>query len=205
MEAHTALGMIRMFSIGTGTGAETSFRPCHRDQSWPRSGASLVFALSVHSGSTSRGLAQIRKAQELDPLSIIINQNAGRAYHRRAATRTRSNSFSGPLRSNPGYFTTYVCWRKPTAPLERDTGGDGDLRTAEEIAGPEAADPGGTGVGAEPAGRKGEARRLLGELIGLPEREHVPLYQLALAHLSLGEETTAFDLAGSERTSSTRP
>ena len=80
------------------------------------------------------------------------------------------------------------------AVLERYTDALTALRTAEEIGGRKPLILVELASVLNRLGEREKARRILGELIELSRREHVPLYQLALAHLSLGDETTAFDL-----------
>ena len=118
------------------TGAETSFRhaieispghaPAHH---W------FSHLLSTQESTLERPCAEIMKARELDPLSVIINQNAGRAYHQAGRYQDAIEQFQRTLALDPGFFTTYVMLAQTYAVLERYTEALTALRTAEEIGG----------------------------------------------------------------------
>jgi eukaryotic-like serine/threonine-protein kinase len=194
VEAHTAQAMIRMLFEWNWEGAEASFvraieiNPGHAS-------AHHWFSHFLSTQSRHReALAQIRKAQELDPLSIIINQNAARVYHQAGRYQDAIEQFQRTLALDPGFFTTYVMLAQTYTALERYTEALTALKTAEEVAGRKPLVLVERALVLNRLGQRENAKRLLGELIELSRREHVPLYQLAIAHLSLGDETTAFDL-----------
>jgi eukaryotic-like serine/threonine-protein kinase len=193
-EAHTALAMIRMLFEWDWAGAEASFRraieinPGH---------APAHHWYSLYLSTRKRhpeSLREIMKAREVDPLSIIINQNVGRAYHNARRYDEAIEQYQRTLGMGPRFFTTHVMLAQSLSQLSRCEEAATVLDTAVAIAGPRPL------ILSELAyvhGRMGQvedARRFFQELHDLAKREHVPLYYLAVAHLSVGEEAAALDL-----------
>jgi predicted Zn-dependent protease len=193
-EAHTALAMIQMLFDWDWTGAEASFRraielkPGHAPaRHWY---SHLLSTRMRHEES----LQEIKKARELDPLSIIINQNVGRAYHNAGRYHEAIEQFQRTLSMEPRFFTTQVMLAQSLSQLSRDEEALPILRRAQATAGPRPL------ILAELArlhsrmGNKEQARQVLGELTTLASREYVPLYYLAFAHHAVGEDSAALDL-----------
>jgi serine/threonine-protein kinase len=193
-EAHTALAMIQMLFDWDWTGAEASFRraielkPGHAPaRHWY---SHLLSTRMRHEES----LQEIKKARELDPLSIIINQNVGRAYHNAGRYHEAIEQFQRTLSMEPRFFTTQVMLAQSLSQLSRDEEALPILRRAQATAGSRPL------ILAELArlhsrmGNKEQARQVLGELTTLASREYVPLYYLAFAHHAVGEDSAALDL-----------
>jgi tetratricopeptide (TPR) repeat protein len=193
-EAHTALAMIRMLFEWDWAGAEASFRraieinPGHAP-------AHHWFSLFLSTRNRhSESLREIMKARELDPLSIIINQNVGRAYHVAHRYDEAIEQFQRTLGIEPRFFTTHVMLAQSLTRLSRCEEALTALRSAQAIAGPRPIILAELAYVSSRLGQVEEARQLLRQLTDLAGREHVPLYYLALAHMSAGEEATALDL-----------
>ena len=193
-EAHTALGMIRMLFDWDWAGAETSFRraieispghaPAHH---W------FSHFLSTRNRH-SESLREIMKARELDPLAVVINQNAGRAYHIAGRYDEAVEQFQRTLTIEPRFFTTRVMLAQSLSQLSRNEEAITMLRSAQGIAGPRPLILAELTCVLSRMGQAEEARHVLGELTSIAGREHVPLYYLAYAHSSVGEESVALDL-----------
>ena len=193
-EAHTALGMIRMLFEWDWAGAEASLRraielnPGHA----PAHHWFSLFLSTRHRHSES--LREIMKARELDPLSIIINQNVGRAYHVAGRYHEAIEQFQRTLGIEPRFFTTHVMLAQSLNRLSRHEEALTVLRSAQAIAGPRPVILAELAYVSSKMGQVEEASQLLRQLTDLAGREHVPLYYLAFAHLSAGDESAALDL-----------
>ncbi len=193
-EAHTALAMVQMLYDWDWSGAEVSFRraieinPGHAP-------AHHWFSLFLSTrGRHSESLREIMKARELDPLSIIINQNVGRAYHITRRYDEAVEQFQRTLAIDPKFFTTHIMLAQSLAQLSRYEEAMTALRSAQAIAGIRPLILAELTCVRSLMGRKEEARQAFRDLTQLAEREHVPLYYLALAYFSVGEESAALDL-----------
>jgi serine/threonine protein kinase/Flp pilus assembly protein TadD len=194
VQAHTVLGMIRMLFDWDWSRAEASFRraleinPGHAP-------AHHWFSLFLSTRNRhEESLREIKKAQELDPLSIIINQNVGRAYYYAGHYEQAFEQFRRTLALDPDFFTTHVMLAESLTLLGRHDEAMAALRTAESLAGQKPLILAELALLLGQLGRVEDARRVLREMTELSQREHVPLYQLAIAHYAAGDQATAFDL-----------
>ena len=194
VEAHTALGMIRVLYEWDWSGAESSFRraieinPGHAP-------AHHWFSLFLSTRNRhEESLREIQRAHELDPLSIIINQNMGRALQYAGRYGEAVEQFRRTLALEPRFFTTNVMLAQCLTALGRHEEALATLRMAQDLAGHRPIVLTELTFVLAHLGQTEEARRMLSTLIELSRREHVPLYQLAVAHYAVGDEATAFDL-----------
>ena len=193
-EAHAALAVIRMLFEWDWAGAEASFRraielnpgyaPAHH---W--------FSLFLSTRNRhSESLREIIKARELDPLSLIINQNVGRAYHIARRYDEAIEEFQRTVGIEPRFFTGHVMLAQSLCQLSRYEEAMTALRSAQAVAGPRPVILAQLAYVYSRTGQLDVARQTLQELTDLAGREHVPLYYLALAHCAVGEESAALDL-----------
>ena len=193
-EAHTALGMIRMLYDWDWAGAEASFRRAiELNPGYVHAHHWYSHFLSTRDRHTE-SLSEIRKAQELDPLSIIINQNLARAYHHAGRFEEAVEQYRRTIQLEPRFFTTHLMLAHSLFKLSRDEQGLAALHTAESIAGRVPIVLADLACGYARVRNLEESRRLLGELTDLAPRQHVPLYCLGTAYCAVGDEETALDL-----------
>ncbi|HEX6434121.1 MAG TPA: tetratricopeptide repeat protein, partial [Gemmatimonadales bacterium] len=194
VEAHTARAMIRMLYEWDWSGAESSF---HRAIELNPGHAPAHHWFSLFLSTRNRhqeSLSEIRRAHELDPLSIIINQNLGRALHLAGRYEEAIEQFRRTLALDPGFFTTDVMLSQAFTAQGRYDEAMAALRAAEDLTGHRPLILAELIFLTAQRGQIEEARRLLAELVELSGRQHVPVYQLALAHYAVGDQATAFDL-----------
>ena len=193
-EAHTALAMIQMLFEWDWAGAEASFRRALESNP----GLAAAHHWFSHFLSTqnrhSESLREILKARELDPLSIIINQNVGRSYHLAQRYEEAIEQFYRTLELEPRFFTTHVMLAQSLDQLSRLEEALTVLHSAQAIAGKRPPILAQLAYVYGRMGRMKEAGELAGELTNMSGREHVPLYYLALAQSAAGQEATALNL-----------
>ena len=193
-EAHSALAVVQMLYDWDWAAAEASFRraielnpgyaPAHH---W------FSLFLSTRNRHTE-SLREVLKARELDPLSLIINQNVGRAYHLARRYDEAIEEFRRTLGIDPRFFSAHVMLAQSLCQLSRYDEAIAALRSAHAIAGPK---PLILTTLANVYARMGQldsGRQALQELTEVARREHVSLYYLGLAHCGLGEGSAALDL-----------
>ncbi len=193
-EAHTALAMIRMLFEWDWAGAEASFRraielnPGHA----PAYHWFSIF-LSIRNRH-AESLREIRKAQERDPLSIIINQNLGRAYHYAHRYDEAVEQYRRTIELEPRFYTTHVMLAHSLSRLSRNEEAVTALQNAQAIAGRVPIILADLACALARMGDLEGPRRLLDELTELAQRQHVPLYCLGTARFAVGEQEAALEL-----------
>jgi len=136
----------------------------------------------------------MQRARELDPLSLVINQNLGRAYHLAGQYDQAIEHYHRTLTLEPRFFTAQAMLAEALAMLRRYDEALAVLQEAEEVAGPRPLLLTMLTFVLGRMERMEDSRRVLHRLIELSNHEHVPLYHLAVAHYSVGAEADAFDI-----------
>jgi tetratricopeptide (TPR) repeat protein len=137
-------------------------------------------------------LAEIKLAQDLDPLSLIINDNLAQLYLVRGDVNASIDQYNKIVELDPN-FASGRRWlgkaylRKGAYP-EALT----ELRKAVELSGRATADLGGLGYGYAVAGRRADALSILKELGEKYSRHEARGLDLAVVHTGLGEKDQAF-------------
>jgi DNA-binding winged helix-turn-helix (wHTH) protein/tetratricopeptide (TPR) repeat protein len=153
-------------------------------------------------GRYDEALVQIRRAHEIDPLSIMVRANIGYILYRSGRYDEAVAHLKHTVQLEPGA----VMSRYRLALALEAQGSYAEALTEFAAMQPSEADPlGFTGMARTLAlaGRADEARRMLAELEKLALREYVPAALLAEAWVALGEHDRAFealDRAIEERT-----
>jgi len=141
-------------------------------------------------GRREEGLAEIQRAHELDPLSLIINSNvcymlgSNRRYDEAIELGRKT------LELDPSFLVVH--W-----PLGLAYEQKGMFREAiaefQKAARPErnSAYLAALGHAYAMAGQQAEARKILKELTAVSQREYVPLYEIAVLYMGLGEKEQA--------------
>jgi len=141
-------------------------------------------------GQHAREVAELKRALELDPLSLIINSNLGVAYIRAGLLQEAAAQFRKTIELDDSFY-----------PAHREYGIVLELqgKIPEAIAQHEKAaaltdDPiplGALGRIYGIAGRKDEARKIFAQLQRLRAQRYTAAYSLALVALGLGDKTEA--------------
>jgi len=190
-DAHTALGGVSFAYDWNWTAAERELRRAIELN--PNSAqAHDYFALYLSDvGRSEETLAEIRKARELDPLSVMIHVDAMNEFfglHRydEAVERGHMALELDPGNGNARAMLAIVLvqqgrLREAVAEAEKAIqSGDSPLVLA-------------TAGGVFPvAGDPGRGRRILGELAEISKKRYVCPYEIGVIHLGLGEKDEAF-------------
>jgi len=191
-EAHASLGWALLVYDHDWEGAERAFsRAIEIDPDYPSAHQWLAYELRAL-GRHAEALAAARRAEQLDPRSLILRAILGwhyflaRDYDQAIAECRRT------IEMEPGFprVHSYLGWsflqkgmyQEAIAELKkaRDLFGDNPGRIAE------------LGHAYAVAGRKTEARAVLRELTGLSRRRYLEPDLVALIHVGLGEREEAF-------------
>lgn len=190
-DAHAALAFVRMHYDFDWPGAEAEFREALRlDANYPTAHHWYAYFLLTR-GRADDAVREARRAEALDPLSIIISRDVAemlyyaRRYGQSAAQCRRTLEKDGSF----ALAWTLLAWDqmqmgRPEEALDSARRAASGLAEADRI-GLEA------GV-ASRLGRTGEAERALVRLEELGRRGSYPAYSLAVLDASLGRLDAAF-------------
>ncbi len=195
-EAHNSLAYVSFFHDWKWDQAERSFRRA-LELNPGYSIAHQWYANLLGRGRLDEALAEMRKARELDPLSLIINSAVGfihvlrRDYGRAVAVLKKTQEmdadfFTGRLWCGWAYLAD---GHTDAALVE--------LAHASHIAGGTPFSRAELAHGHAAAGNHDEARRMLAVLVDERSGErYVPALSIALIHCALGEVDAAFEWLG---------
>ncbi|HVF27957.1 MAG TPA: protein kinase [Pyrinomonadaceae bacterium] len=188
-EAHTALGWYYEVFEWNWANAEKELRRAIELNPNYATAHQWLGEHLVHMKRFDEGLAEIKRAQELDPLSPIIASNDGwlnllaRRYDESIAASNRALS----LHPNFGLAYSQLCSAYNAKGMKETIAA---CRKAREVHN-DAYNTGFLALVLGRAGQRDEARRLLDELKAESARRYVPSYAIAIAHLGLNEKEEA--------------
>ena len=144
-------------------------------------------------GRFDAAIAQIKRAQELDPLSLIIGDVAGWILSLARRCDPAIAEFRKAVELDPGFYPThfdlgvaYAVCGMPDAALE-------EMEKARSISGTAPRTLSGLAYVHAMAGQDAKARELLDALIELSRRRYVPPFDIAVVYAALDEKDLAFD------------
>lgn len=206
-EAQASLAMVRGVYDWDWPGAEQGFRRAI-DLNPSYATAHHWYAHLLRAiGRFEEAVAETRRAQELDPLSLIINSNVGSALFYAGRYGEAAAQYRRTIEMNPDWApahwglgrTLRKLGRVPEALAEHAKAVDASHRDAGYVC---------TLANALAlAGRRAGAQELLAEMEARAQRQYVSPYDLALVHAGLGDVERALaslERAYSERHSSLR-
>lgn len=196
-EAYTALAMVKGAYERDWMGAvEAHQRALALNPSYATGHVRYAWFL-VNNGKLEEGVSEMRRAQELDPLSPITNTalcnvlycarqyDESIRYCRRAIEVAPENGIAhfslGEAYALKGMYQEAIAEFQKTRELRFESSMYSDSVTVEA-----------TGIAYALAGQKAEARRVLGELDKLARTKEVSPANVAIIYSALGEQDEAF-------------
>lgn len=196
-EAYGVQGGIKYFFEWDWAGAEKEFkRAIELGSSDLATTHELYGYLLWATGRLDEGITEMRRAQELDPLSLFINEDLGVAYYYSRKFDEAAQQQGKTLELDQNYFFAYV--RRGQAYLQKGmyTEAIKDLNKARTLSGNWPGAVAELACAYALAGQKTKARALLNELNARAAREYIDPYLIALVHTCLGEKDAAFEWLG---------
>lgn len=192
VEAHTSLGRVKSLS-GDWSGAETEFmRAIARNPN--DASAHHWHTLNLTAiGRLDDAMTEIRRAQQLDPLSLSINTDVGRVFYLSRRYGEAIAEYKKTLAMDPGFRAAHI-----QLGWAYEQQGKYDEVIAEYrkvmVLGGRSTLISMIGRAYALSGRKREARRILDELKELSKHSYVSPYYFAVIHAGLGDKETAIAL-----------
>jgi DNA-binding winged helix-turn-helix (wHTH) protein/Flp pilus assembly protein TadD len=190
-EAHIAFGSVQKLYQWDWMGAESAYRHAlslkPNDAQGHRMYASLLSAMERH----SEALQEIRKAQQLDPLSLIINAEAAwdlyMARNFQGAAEQAWRTLAMEPRFAPAQHALGLAYQQMGMLEEAIV----EFQNARTCSTNHPAATAALGYAYAIAGQSREAEELLQELEQLFQKRRVAAYWVALVHAGLGEDSSA--------------
>ena len=149
-------------------------------------GSSALGAL----GRFDEAIAEVKRALDLDPLSLVINTDLGNTYYRARRYDKAIDQMSKTLEMDPGFY--YAHWNLGSALAAKGALGSAieEYQKARELND----DPSMLGLLAHAyavSGNKTEAMKIRDQLDMLSKQRYVSAYTFALIYLGLGDKEEA--------------
>ncbi|MDA4124914.1 MAG: hypothetical protein OK438_05640 [Thaumarchaeota archaeon] len=186
-EAHASLGLIRYQYDWDWGGSEEEFKeaiainpgyaPAHQ-----------YFADYLKAmGRFGEALAEIRKAQELDPLSLAISAGVGHVLYLSRRNDEAIEQYRKAVELEPNFMQTHVWFGRPYLEKEMYAEALAELETGVRLSGEGTLALAMLGHGLASAGRKEEAAAILERLKKRSEHQYVPSYWVAVVYNGMKE------------------
>jgi DNA-binding winged helix-turn-helix (wHTH) protein/TolB-like protein/Tfp pilus assembly protein PilF len=191
-EAHATLGLIYFYYDWNGLAAENEFRKAFAENANYAMAHSWNGENLAAMGRFSEAIQEASLAQEDDPLSLIINTNAGwtqfLAGHRDQAIETLKKA----IEIDPTFPRTHFRLGSVYAQMGRFDSAIAELQKAVHLSDGNSYYEGSLGQAYAVSGNIGGARRVLDLLEKRNRSEHIPAYAIAVVYAGLGEKEHAF-------------
>jgi eukaryotic-like serine/threonine-protein kinase len=192
-EAYTSLGFIKRYFDFDWAGAERDFRKSIELSPGYATAYHWYALLLTTVGRHDEAKATILRAQELDPLSLIISTNVGWVEQFARRYDASIEQLNRTLQMDPNYPT--ALGRRGEALLRQSKA---DLAVADFSKGvglaPEDTElRAGLAAAYAVAGRQRESEEILKTLLARPAEEYVSPYDIAIIYAALGQKATALD------------
>jgi DNA-binding winged helix-turn-helix (wHTH) protein/TolB-like protein/Flp pilus assembly protein TadD len=191
-EPHASLGMISFFTDWDGAAAEQEFqRALALEPNYAT--AHHWYALDLAAmGRADQASYEVRKAQDLDPMSSMIGTNVGWVLYLNRHYDEAEQAFRNVLEMDPGFVRAHTRFGITLLTEGKNQAAVQELRQALALSG----DPYVKGVLAEAlavSGNRAEANRMLSEMIKDSRQRYVQPFGIALAYLGLGQRAQALE------------
>jgi len=193
-ETYTSLGMISFFYEWNWPQAEREFR-CAIDLNPKYPLARTWYAVYLAAvGRNSEAIDEVQRAQELDPVSLIINTEVGRIFYLTHKHDQAVVAYRGVIDLDPHFARAHTRLGMAYA-AERNFGeAINEFQQAKQISGHDPYLDGLLGFAYALSGSTAKARKVLKELMQRLHREYVPAFSMALVYIGLGDRDQAMEL-----------
>lgn len=191
-EAHNSLAAVKLFYEWDWRGAARAFtRAIELNPNYATAHHWYAYSLTA-GGDLDQAIGEMQRALELDPLSLIINVEAGWFLYFARRYDQAIEQFRKTLELDRNFGTAhslvgFACLQKGLHDEALAA-----FHKAKAISEDAPSDLAMLGAACATAGRIEEAKQMLSELDALSRRSYVPHYGLALLHAALGDHDRAF-------------
>ena len=192
-EAHATLAFIKFRHDWNFAGAGQEFRrSLQLDGDYSEAHQWYAFYL-LAVGRPDEADAEMKRAQELDPLSISLNSNLALYLFFAHRFDQSIHQCGKTLEMEPNFTFTRITLGLSYEQQGLNEAAIAEFKKAQELSPNEAGTIAALGHALAKGGRVKDARRLLGNLEERAKKSYVPPYSIAVLHAGLGEKAQALE------------
>jgi len=191
-EAHTVMGHIKMRYDWDWAGAEEEFKlAIEINRNCPS--AHQVYALYLRTtGRLEESMKEIKQAQDLDPLSLVINSSLGALLYLARQYDEAIDQLKSTIEMDGDFGSAHYLLGRSYMQKGFQDQAMAEYQRAIELFGDSLESSAYLGHALASSGRSAEAREVLSRLQEMDKRQHVSPYLIALIHTALGDIDSAF-------------
>ncbi len=191
-QAHATLGFIRSFCDWDWPGAEREYQRAIELNPGYATAHQWYSGCLRAMGRLEKAMAEIRRAQDLDPLSVAIGRDLGRVYHASRQYDRAVEQYRSVLELDPNFPSVYLHLAMAYAAKGMHKEALAALRKARTLPGGNPVITGALGYCYGLSGNRAEAAKLLAELSAVSRQRYVSPISRALIYIGLGDRDQAF-------------
>ena len=192
-EAHTSLAVIKGDYEWDWLGAEREFkRAIELNPNYATAHHWYSDYLGIM-GRHEEAIAEIKRAQQLDPLSLIINTVAGVRFHWARRYDEAVEQLRKTLEMDPNFAVAHDWLGQVYEQMGQDESAIAEHQKAIRASGGSSQVVAALGHTYAAAGKRNEALRILADLNERRKMAYVSPYDIAVIHVAFGEKDQAFE------------
>jgi len=192
-EPHASLGYTKLYYEWDWAGAEREFRSAIALNPNYATGHDWYSVYLTAMGRHEEALAEIRRAQELDPLSLAINTDIGFEAYYSGRYDDAVRQLHSVLTVNSGFPLAHLWLGRTYQQMSMYSQAIAEYDKAQIVLGDWPVTLAAIGNASGFSGERAKATQTLKKLQELSRQEYVTAYGVALVYASLGEKDQAFD------------
>jgi len=191
-EAHTSLAYVKLYYDWDLAGAEREYtRAIELNPNYATPHHGFAYLL-MSSGRTEQAIAEIKKAENLDPLSLIIQTDHGEFFYFARRPDEAIEQLQKAIEMDPGFVRAHFLMGRALAQKGQCDPAIAEFQKARSLATGGVEMLGALAQGYASCGRKAEARKTLDELLLLSKQHYVSPHWIAATEGALGNRDEAF-------------
>jgi len=192
-EAHTSLAVIKMHYEWAWLEAEQGFRRAIELNSAYAAAHDWYAEYLAPMGRPEEAIVEIKRAQELDPLSLIISTDVGWHYYFQRRFDLALDQLAKALEMDPNFPPAHLFLGQVYVQLSRLEDANKEFQKAISASGESPRYLAGAGYGYAQSGNTREAQKMLVVLKQLSKRRYVSSLDIAVIYIGLGEKDRAVE------------
>lgn len=191
-EAHIALAYVLHLHDWNPGAAEKEFQQGLRLNPNYTPGRQWYAVFLASERRFDEAIGEITRAQELDPLSLIIGDVVGWIYSLARQNGRAIEEFRKAVELDPNFYPTHYDLGMTYADVGRHQEAIAELEKARSLSGDTERTVSGLAYAYALAGQKAKAKKLLEDLRQRSKRRYVPAFDIGVIYAALGESDLAF-------------
>ncbi len=190
-EAHTSLAYVKLYYDWDWAGAESEYQRAiglNPNYATPHHGYAYLL---ISSGRTEAAFAEIKKAEEIDPLSVLFQTDHGEFYYFTRRPDEAIAQLKKAIDMDPSFVRAHFLMGRALIQEGRCDEGIAEAIKAEQM-GPVSEQLGWRAQEYATCGRRAEAQKLMNELLALSKDHYVSPHWFAATQAGLGNKDEAF-------------